>query len=208
MPKVRTIDTLPLDGGVLCFHFINTVYAWRGINFHEYLHDYETVIKWCKKVNILDAAKRRDLLTEAKLHPAKAVKALQQLKQIRETLYHFFSAIAAQDGKQISTRILYDFNSALTHSLSHLGFAVQRKQVELTWNNSSKDLLEPVWIVVKSAYDILTTQPRSRIKECSNCGWIFFDNTKNNKRRWCNPLSCGSIEKSKKYYQKIRSAQE
>lgn len=208
MPKIRTIDTLHLDGGVLCFHFINTVYAWRGVNLHEYLNTYDDLIKWCKKVNILSAAQRENLLKEAALHPLKTKKALQQLKEAREMMYHFFSVLAAGSEDHMPPKILAGFNTALSNSLSHLVFTANHKAVVLKWRNEENDLLEPLWVVVKSAYDVVTTEDRSCLKECPKCGWMFIDKTKNNTRRWCNPAFCGSTEKSKKYYQKIKTIQQ
>ena len=202
MQKRRNIDTLTLDGGILCFNFINTVYAWKGVNLHEYLGTYEEVIAWCKKVGILTSLQRRILLKEANAHQLKAKKALQEIKEIRELLYHFFSAIALDSAENISPAMLTRFNKVLTLSLTHLSFSIEQKKISLKWHTSSADLLQPVWIVIKSAYDIITTGDNKRIKECPRCGWIFLDSTKNNKRRWCNPDSCGSTEKSKKYYEK------
>lgn len=201
---IRNIDTLPLDGGILCFHFINTVHAWRGINLHEYLNTYQDVIHWCKKVNLFDSYRRANLLKEAALHPVKTKLALQQLKDARELLYRFFSAMAAHAEESLPGEILQSFNTLLSNSLRHLAFTVKQKRVKLEWRNAEKDLLAPLWVVMKSAYDIITMEDHSRIKECPRCGWIFIDNTKNNKRRWCNPSFCGSTDKSKKYYQKIK----
>jgi predicted RNA-binding Zn ribbon-like protein len=202
MSKERNIDTLPLDGGALCFHFINTVNTWRGGNLHEYLDSYPTLLQWCSKVNILTAKNRKALQQHAARHPEAAVKALQKIKQIRKLLYCFFSAIAAGSPQQLKNEQVQQFNAMLSAALSHLCVTVKGTQVEQGWQQDAADLLAPLWVVMKSAYDVLTQEDHARIKECGICGWIFLDHTKNNKRRWCNPLSCGSIEKSKKYYHK------
>jgi hypothetical protein len=55
MEKIRTIDSLPIESSVLCCNFVNTVYAWRGVNLNEYLKGYGDVIDWCRKLGVYDA---------------------------------------------------------------------------------------------------------------------------------------------------------
>jgi predicted RNA-binding Zn ribbon-like protein len=66
--------------------------------------------------------------------------------------------------------------------------------------------MEPLWVIYKDAFDIITTSPVNRIKECRSCGWLFLDKSKNNSRTWCNMQSCGSIEKSRRYYYNTKKA--
>ena len=208
MSKERNINTLPLDGGALCFHFINTVHSWRGINLHEYLDSYATLLQWCNKVNILTGKSRKSLQQYAAKNSETADKALQKMKRVRELLYHFFSAVAAQEPQQIQEELLHKFNTVLSTGLSHIRFTIKGTHIEQDWEEDAADLLLPLWVVMKSAYDILTLEDHQRIKECGQCGWIFLDHTKNNKRRWCSPVTCGSMEKSKKYYHKKKQGSE
>lgn len=208
MSKERSIGTLPLDGGALCFHFINTVNAWRGPNLHEYLGSYEDLIAWCRKVDILNEAQRAALLQYALRNETAATAALDKLKRTRETLYHFFSAIAENDGITITATVLEKFNKALTNALSRLQFEKTDTGISAILKQEDTDLMAPLWTVMKSAYDILTNEEHARIKECETCGWIFLDHTKNNKKRWCSPLTCGTTDKSKRYYQKKKERSE
>jgi predicted RNA-binding Zn ribbon-like protein len=38
-----------------------------------------------------------------------------------------------------------------------------------------------------------------RFKACGQCGYVFFDASKNRSRRWCDMASCGSIVESRSY---------
>lgn len=44
--------------------------------------------------------------------------------------------------------------------------------------------------------ELLSSQDIKRLKKCDNqdCGWVFYDETKNNTRRWCS-TTCGSLIK-------------
>lgn len=204
MSKERSINSLPLDGGALCFHFINTVNAWTGtaIQEHEYLGNYGEFLKWCEKVDILSEKSRKTLSTYAAKNEEAAHTALQKLKRVREMLYHFFSSIAADNGRSMDPALLERFNKTLSAAVIYLRFDITPEGIVNRMQEDTADLLTPLRIIMKSAYDILTTEDHTKIKECETCGWIFLDLTKNNKKRWCSPLTCGSIDKAKRYYQR------
>jgi predicted RNA-binding Zn ribbon-like protein len=44
----------------------------------------------------------------------------------------------------------------------------------------------------------------TRMKECPSCRWVFYDETKNGKRKWYNPLNCGTQDKMSRYHQRLR----
>ncbi len=43
-----------------------------------------------------------------------------------------------------------------------------------------------------------------RLKACPgrHCGWVFYDNSRNQSARWCSMKVCGSREKARAYYQR------
>lgn len=49
----------------------------------------------------------------------------------------------------------------------------------------------------------------SRVKMCpgDNCGWLFIDETKNARRRWCSMETCGNRAKASRHYER-KKAQE
>ena len=53
MSKVRNIANLPLDGGLLCLDFVNTVQTRKKNACHEYFTDYACFLEWCLKVDIV-----------------------------------------------------------------------------------------------------------------------------------------------------------
>ena len=204
MQKERSIKTLPLDGGAQPFHLVNTVYAWRGENLHEYLSNYADVLAWCEKVGLLKKETLRQLKAAADAQPGAAEKAYQSIIQIRALLYHFFSAVAASN-KAALTSLLDPFNKHIHEALAHFSWTPAKAGLQFV-HQTEASLLLPLWLVLKAAHDRLLTEDQARIKECPRCGWIFLDTTKNGKRRWCNPQSCGSVEKSKRYYRKKLNA--
>jgi predicted RNA-binding Zn ribbon-like protein len=202
MKKERSLKTLPLDGGILPFHFINTVYAWRGENLHEYLNSYEELLEWCNKVRMLPNSRLTELREFAIAHPKKKQQAFANAKQLRRTLYQFFSGVA---GQVFEPAVLQQYNRFVRDTLVHFEWQPIAKLPQYILKDQTTDLRVPLWMIVHASHRLLFEVEFTRIKECSRCGWIFLDKTRNNKRRWCNPSSCGSVEKMHRYYQKVRS---
>ena len=45
--------------------------------------------------------------------------------------------------------------------------------------------------------DLLVSADRERLKDCppdEGCGWLFYNESKNNSRRWCSVQGCVSRE--------------
>ncbi len=201
MKKERSLKTLPLDGGTLPFNFINTVYAWKGENLHEYLNSYEEFLKWCAKVKILPTALLTQLERSASKHHLKKEQAFAQVKDARRLLYHFFSGVASCG---VQPSLLKQYNTLLGPALQHFEWQTVKKGLHFLLKKDDADLLLPLWIIINASHQLLLEMEFERIKECARCGWIFLDETKNNSRRWCNPSTCGSVEKMNRYYQKIK----
>ena len=205
MQKERSIGTLTPVGGNLCCNFINTVYAWRGNNLHEYFETYDDFIAWCIKLQVGSSTQLNTLQNQAKQKPKASENALKKIKEIRLLLYRFLSATAAKNYKELK-QLLPEVNVLISESMSHLGFELEKKRLILNFEQNQIDLLHPVWITIHSLYELLTAENADRIKECPRCGWIFLDTTKNGKRRWCAPAECGTADKMKRYYKRKKKA--
>lgn len=199
MAKIRTIETLQFDGGTLCFDFINTVYAWRGENLHEYFNNYNDFIRWSERQHLLPNVTLKRMEQQVSEDKKAAIRTMNKIWKARKLLYNFFSSIAAKDYNKIKD-YLPDFNKIIAEGMSGILFKVKSKRLLLTHEGIDIDPLQPLWMVFRSAFDMLTKEDIEKIKECPKCGWIFLDRTKNGKRKWCNPSDCGSTDKMKRYY--------
>jgi predicted RNA-binding Zn ribbon-like protein len=48
----------------------------------------------------------------------------------------------------------------------------------------------------------------ARMKACRQCGWAYYDTTKNRSRVWCNMATCGSQHKARAYRARQRQAKD
>jgi predicted RNA-binding Zn ribbon-like protein len=198
MSKNRSIETMTIDGDCASFNFVNTVHSRVEEDRFDYLNSYDDLIEWMGKVKLLPAEKLKDLKKLAALDNKAAQKALIKIKKQRELLYNFFSPVI--HNKEPEESVVKNINKTLSDSLSALSFSYNKGELELEWKSSKVDLSEPLKIIFKDVFDIITTIPQNRLKECKACGWLFLDKSKNNSRTWCSMQTCGSIEKAKRYY--------
>ncbi|MGF1476493.1 MAG: CGNR zinc finger domain-containing protein [Geminicoccaceae bacterium] len=61
-------------------------------------------------------------------------------------------------------------------------------------------------LIAVSALSILSDpREQGRVKTCPgiDCGWMFVDETKNGRRKWCLMETCGNRAKASRHYQRI-----
>ena len=59
---------------------------------------------------------------------------------------------------------------------------------------------------VLHAAGLLTDAELQRVRQCAGdpCGWLFYDTSRNRRRRWCTMEGCGNRAKARRYYQRRR----
>ena len=61
--------------------------------------------------------------------------------------------------------------------------------------------------IVESAADALILGELPRVRRCADmrCARVFYDGTKNGRRRWCDMATCGNRAKAARHRQKLRT---
>jgi len=66
----------------------------------------------------------------------------------------------------------------------------------------------PLFDLIAVSTAALLADPRemARLKTCpgADCGWMFIDETKNGRRRWCSMETCGNRAKAARHYERSR----
>ena len=199
MVKMNKIASIALDGGLLCLNFVNSVPNRKEKPQPDYFFDINDIIAWAKRLKVIDVKKtEKQLMEETKRQPKKAASFFKEAIAFRELLYAIFWHISA--GKKIPGALLKEYNDILKIYFPFINIKQLPNGFEEQWlleENSFKKLLAPI---LNDSYATLLSDKLTRIKECSNCGWLFYDTTKNSKRRWCSMKSCGSNVKALEYY--------
>lgn len=75
----------------------------------------------------------------------------------------------------------------------------------LTWRwKTPADAADSLAPVLLDAADLITAGDRERLRFCPACDWLFEDQTRNGRRRWCDMADCGSRDKARRYYRRTR----
>lgn len=126
--------------------------------------------------------------------------ALSELKSLREQMYSILNGMSQnlaavnQVLESVSTRLLLDVRQD--------GYHLNQIYDASGWNLV-------LWQITKSFADLLCNYDQSRIKLCDNpdCGWVFYDTSKNKSRRWCSDKTCGNVMKVRKFRERQKATE-
>ena len=68
------------------------------------------------------------------------------------------------------------------------------------WNVRAAPVEAALGPIALAAVRLFTDDDLHRIRECGGhaCGWLFYDRSKNNRRRWCEMEVCGNRAKQRR----------
>jgi predicted RNA-binding Zn ribbon-like protein len=190
--------TLALVGGQLAFNFANTTSGRGGQRRLEHLRTAGDIAVWAHHAQIIGKASARDLELRCTDSPPLAKRLRQRVLALRDVVYDIGVALAG--GKPAHPQAL----DRLAGVHAECVRAGRLRKIEgtysWTWNiidYPAEAILGPI---VLSALSLVCQGNLSRIKQCpgNDCGWLFFDSTKNNNRRWCEMEVCGNRAKQRR----------
>jgi predicted RNA-binding Zn ribbon-like protein len=165
--------------------FVNTKDALRGSDDLQAEHQLHAFLD---RHGLLDA---KDTVTAADLVDARHVREALRAFFSRESGHLSPADIAVLDEVGRRSRLRWRFSDR-----GDIGLEASRQGVA----GSLGSLLAPL---VSAGID----GSLDRLKACRNCGWLFFDRSKNRSGAWCSMELCGSRAKAKRHYWKVRSRQ-
>ena len=196
------VDSLRLIGGKLCLDFVNTIDGRAGDHPYEYLTDYEQIVAWGQRVEILSEELALRLIKRGRANSLAADSAYDAILEFRETLFRLLAASLANEPP------LAQDMSRLNHAIENAAsqYVVEPADTGYQWRLPDR-LDGMLWSVIWPAADLLTSDQLSNVKMCEadGCGWLFLDTSRNQSRRWCSMESCGNRAKAKRHYKKTRS---
>jgi predicted RNA-binding Zn ribbon-like protein len=190
-----------LSGGALGLDFANT-WSDRGRPETDHLRAYTDLLAFARQSGLLDTTEESHLASRAEEDPRAAEAALARGRGLREALYGIFSALAASRAPADSD--LERLNSALPEAFSRLRLEQREDDLVWTWAAPDEALEAPLWPVLRSAAELLTSEDRRQVRECAGtaCTWLFLDRSRNRSRRWCSMESCGNRAKARRHYRR------
>ena len=198
----RTAETLiPREliahqvGGHLALDFCNTAGEHLAPQFDELLPDWESFLRWAAQVGLVGPESYFELLS----HP----EPLDEIIRLREAIYRVALGIS---GELRISKSNVDFIRERANAL--------RPEIEFhdnagRWCPAPSLASEQLCGVLGAeALSLFCSPKASRIGVCDggNCGWLFLDESRGKRRRWCDMNDCGSRAKARRYYEKHKGS--
>jgi predicted RNA-binding Zn ribbon-like protein len=206
VPRASPAPRRATSGGAFVFigerlwlDYVNTDDVRRGVRV-DALRDFEWLVRWLDAGGVLDAERAAGIRRRAQQQPAGAAAALVDARRIRASL----RALAERGlhSEKIRADALLEINRVL-------GRSAGTRRVEGREDGSFARAFVPVGDafaglmipVVESAADALVQGELLRVRRCADprCPRVFFDSTRNGRRRWCDMSACGNRAKAARF---------
>ena len=203
--------TMKLVGRHPALDFVNTVGGraeagspLRVLVTADKLVAYPDLLDWARHAGLLGESAARELAREAGRRPREAKGVLGRATRLRESLYRILRS--AMDGRAPDPGDLGVVNV-------ELGALRRRERLVpgpdgLRWEAASgRDRLDSVLLpVARAAEALLTSGGLDRLRQCGGegCGWLFLDQSRNHRRRWCTMEDCGNLAKVRRFRRRWR----
>lgn len=198
-------------GGRLCLDFVNTVggripnpgrVAGRDYADHvvrERLETHGDLLDWAVESGAVTGAEAEALRRAAEQRRAVAAAVLRRAVNLREAIYRLFKSVI-EDWPAGAADVAV-LNRALAEARRHEYVAVSEGLFAWQWGPDPGSLNRVLWPVACSAADLLTGPDSGRVGQCggAQCGWLFVDNSRARRRRWCDMRVCGNRAKVRRH---------
>lgn len=203
MVAENPLADLTLIGGRLSLEFVNTVDT-HAPPLDDKLTRYANLVWWALRVGMLEDAAAAPLFARAEADPAAADDVLARAVELREAIYHLFTATNSGEAPPDDADVAV-LNRELSRALPWLRVRAAEGEFGWGWEDGA-ELDRVLWPVVRDAAELLVSGDLRRVGKCcgDNCDWLYLDTSRNRSRRWCDMQSCGNRAKARRHYHRAK----
>ena len=197
-PSPSRAGSLPLIADDLALDFANTE-SGRGFPSHEnHFHEAANVVEWLRHAKAL-ANEDADWLGQCVSKRADvAADLLVTAIELREAI-HTIGAALGRHAKPPETR-LASLSALHARCVAKAELKPGALSCRWLWSVRLSPVEAALGPIALAAVRLFTEGDFHRIRECGGhaCGWLFYDRSKNNRRRWCEMEVCGNRAKQRR----------
>lgn len=205
MKSETSCGSSTMIGGRLCLDFLNTqIHKSKGKV--DLLSTPEQLRHWLESAHLISPEAAERLLEEWQEDDGGKA-ALQQAVALRALLRPIMEALIAD--QPVPSASITGLNGVL-HNHPTYSILMYEEEKGFTQEarlgaNKSYDCIPAI---ARDAVDFLCFADHSLLKQCEGgtCIRLFYDTTKNHKRRWCSVEKCGRRAKAAAYYRRTKEA--
>jgi predicted RNA-binding Zn ribbon-like protein len=190
--------SLDLIADDLALDFANTE-SGRGFPSHEnHLREAEHVAQWLKHAKALPAEDADWLAKQVSRRADLAADLLAQAVALREAIHDIGAALGRR--KKAPEASLAALSALHARFVAQAALAPGVLSCRWRWSVRAAPVEAALGPIALAAVRLFTEGDFHRIRECGGhaCGWLFYDRSKNNRRRWCEMEVCGNRAKQRR----------
>ncbi len=189
---------LPLIGGSLALDFANTQSGLGFESHQDHLRQPENLADWLAHTGAISASDGAKLREACAKNPATGARLMDRALALRSAIHDIAAAIGRHGNppaEALDALARIHAECAAGGSLAFQGGACCWR-----WDMAHAPLEAALGPIAFAAVQLFSEGDHGRVKECEGhaCGWLFYDTSKNNRRRWCEMEVCGNRAKQKR----------
>jgi predicted RNA-binding Zn ribbon-like protein len=190
--------SLDLIADDLALNFANTE-SGRGFPTHEnHFREGQHVAQWLSHAKALPPEDADWIEREVLKRPDLAADLLEQAIALREPIHAIGAALGRRAKPPQSA--LAELSALHARYIGRAELAPGVLACRWRWSLRAAPVEAALGPVALAAVKLFTEGDFHRIRECGGhaCGWLFYDRSKNNRRRWCEMEVCGNRAKQRR----------
>jgi predicted RNA-binding Zn ribbon-like protein len=195
-PRAST-NAFVFVGERLWLDFVNTDGSTHD---PDAIAEFDLLVSWLETAVAFDTERAQMMRRRAIQQPSGATAALMDARRVRAALRTLAERGAVSP--QVRLEVLAEINRVL-------GRSAGTRRLEMRLDGTFARSFVPVGDafaglmipIVESAADALILGELARVRRCADprCARVFYDNTKNAARRWCDMATCGNRAKAARH---------
>ena len=198
--------SLDLIADDLALDFANTE-SGRGFPSHQnHFREAANVVEWLRHAKALPVGEADWLQTHIAKRADLAADLLAQAVALREAIHDIGAAIGRH--AKPPEAALADLSTHHARCIAKAELAPGVASCRWQWSVRASPVEAALGPIALAAVRLFTEADFHRIRECGGhaCGWLFYDRSKNNRRRWCEMEVCGNRAKQRRLAARRREA--
>jgi predicted RNA-binding Zn ribbon-like protein len=198
--------SLDLIADDLALNFANTE-SGRGFPSHQnHFREAANVVEWLRHANALPVEQANSLQTRVAERADLAADLLDQAVALRDAIHDV--GVALGHRAKPPEAALASLSALHARFVAKAELAPGVASCRWQWSVRASPVEAALGPVALAAVRLFTEGDFDRIRECGGhaCGWLFYDRSKNNRRRWCEMEVCGNRAKQQRLAARRREA--
>ena len=198
--------SLDLIADDLALNFANTE-SGRGFPSHQnHFREAANVVEWLRHAKALSVEETAWLRKRVAERADLAADLLAQALALRVAIHDIGAALGRR--AKPPEAALANLSALHARCVAKAELAPGAVSCHWLWSVRASPVEAALGPIALAAVRLFTEGDFHRIRECGGhaCGWLFYDRSKNNRRRWCEMEVCGNRAKQRRLAARRREA--